>query len=286
VALASSAGIWSAPRNPAAVVPTVPPAADSGLIDPARLKEEYHHDFRDNRYDHRWLLIEPSGPPSRLVKPDPRGLRIAIPAKVGGLGVGVFTRFGIHGDCEITTTFEVLTAEKPTTGVGVGPELYVRTVDGWSNYVSMYRWLTRDGDKPILGFASARKAEGKPYLDNRKNTMTAKAGRFRIVRVGPVVHYFVAEGTSDTFRELQQVEFVTKDFDRVRFMCQVNDAPSALDVLLKDLTIRAEGLPGWTGSVPQPKRFPWWIVVAAVSCVVALGVGLWWTAARKAQGVE
>jgi hypothetical protein len=28
-------------------------------------------------------------------------------------GVGVYTLFGIHGECEIATTFEVLTAQKP-----------------------------------------------------------------------------------------------------------------------------------------------------------------------------
>ena len=85
---------------------TAPPDAE-------KLREVYHYDFRDGRYDNRWLHLEPNGPLGSLVKPDPRGLRIAIPAKTDALGVGAFTRFGVHGDFEVTASFEILKADRP-----------------------------------------------------------------------------------------------------------------------------------------------------------------------------
>jgi hypothetical protein len=109
----------------------------------------------------------------------------------------------------------------------------------------------------------------------------AKEGKFRILRVGSRVQYFVAEGTGDAFREIQQEDFTAKDFDLVRFMAQVNGAPSALDVLLKDLTIRAEGLPGWTGSPVERKRSLWWVVAGAAAVAAVLGAGVWWAASRN-----
>jgi hypothetical protein len=103
------------------------------------LASAYHCDFRGGIYDDRWLGIEPSGPLSSLAKADEQGLRIAIPAKTNCRGVGVYTRFGVHGDFEITASFEILKADKPREGGGVGPELYLRTVDGWSTFVAKTR---------------------------------------------------------------------------------------------------------------------------------------------------
>ncbi|WP_406695375.1 serine/threonine-protein kinase [Singulisphaera sp. Ch08] len=162
VALTSSAGTWWALRSSPGGLRSVPPAATSALLNPARLKQEYHFDFRNERYDHRWLLIEPTDTGALRVKADPRGLRIAIPTKLASRGAGIFTKFGIHGDCEITTTFEVLSAEKTTDGIGSGPELYLRTVDGWSNFVSMYRWVPKDGTVPVVGAPRQRRRITSP----------------------------------------------------------------------------------------------------------------------------
>ncbi|WP_406695376.1 DUF1583 domain-containing protein [Singulisphaera sp. Ch08] len=116
--------------------------------------------------------------------------------------------------------------------------------------------------------------------------MTAKRGQFRILRVGSQVHYLVAEGESDRFREIEQLEFTTKDFDRVRFFAQTHDSPIALDLLLKDLTIRAELLPGWTASPVPPKRSPWWVAGVGVVVVAALAAGVRWAARRTRQAQE
>ncbi|WP_159452311.1 hypothetical protein [Singulisphaera sp. GP187] len=55
---------------------------------------------------------------------------------------------------------------------------------------------------------------------------------------------------------------------------------------MKDLTIRAETLPGWTGSPVPPKRSPWWVVGVAVVVLAALAAGVRWAARRARQAQE
>jgi hypothetical protein len=57
------------------------------------------------------------------------------------------------------TSIEILKAEKPKEGGVVGPELYLRTVDGWGNYVSMARLLrTSDHAPQLMGQVNGSKA--------------------------------------------------------------------------------------------------------------------------------
>ena len=112
-----------------------------------------------------------------------------------------------------------------------------------------------------------------------------KAGRFRIARAGSTVHYLVAAKDSDAFREVAQNEFGTGDLSNVRLMALVNGSGAALDVLWTDLTIRAEALPGFTdGRPPEPQRTSWWLLLAGLSGVTALGIGVWWLGARRGGG--
>jgi hypothetical protein len=257
------------------------PVATSGLIDPSRLQEEYVCDFRDGNYDFRWLAVEPSGPLSVLAKSERRGLRTVIPPKTECRGVGVFTKFGIHGDFEVTATFEIVKCGRPDIDTGVGPELYIRRVDGWGNYVALARHLRNGQSDPQLLASWGEKVDGKIHYHGRQFPTKLTEGGFRIVRIGSIVHFFVAEGRTDWFHEIHQQEVGTKDLDRVRIMAQVNGSSPGLDVIWKDLTIRTEQLPGWSKTAEQPNRSAWWIVTAGLVGVLVLAAGLWRGAARR-----
>ncbi len=278
VAVGSAAWTRWALQVPSAATDPVPRLSD-------RLKAawEYRCDFRDGRYDYRWLHLEPNGPLASLAKPDRRGLRIAIPPRTDCRGVGAFTLFGVHGDFEVTACFEVLRADRPHEGDGVGPELYLRAVDGWDHYASMARMLPADHAEPQLRVAWGEKGDGRPRSPGARDRTDLKAGRFRIARAGSTVHYLVAAKDSDAFREVARNEFGTGDLNTVRLMALVNGSGAALDVLWTDLTIRAEALPGFTdGRPPEPKRASWWLLLAGLSGVTALGIGVWWFGARRA----
>jgi serine/threonine protein kinase len=268
---------WALQVSPAVADPAPP------LSDRLKAAWEYRCDFRDGRYDYRWLHLEPNGPLASLAKPDRRGLRIAIPPKTDCRGVGAFTLFGVHGDFEVTASFEILRADRPRDGDGVGPELFLRAVDGWDHYASMARMLGADHAEPQLRVAWGEKGDGRPRSPGARDRTDLKAVRFRIARAGSTVHYLVAPKDSNAFREVARNEFGTSDLNTVRLMALINDSGAALDVLWTDLTIRAEALPGFTdGKPPQAQRASWWLLLAGLSGVTALGIGIWWSGARRA----
>jgi serine/threonine protein kinase len=280
LAVAAGSAAWT---RWALQVPPTPTAPAPRLSDRLKAAWEYRCDFRDGRYDYRWLHLEPNGPLASLAKPDRRGLRIAIPPKTDCRGVGAFTLFGVHGDFEVTASFEVLRADRPREGDGVGPELFLRAVDGWDHYASMARMLRADHAEPQLRVAWGEKGDRRPQSPGARDRTDLKAGRFRIARAGSTVHYLVAAKDSDAFREVAQSEFGTGDLNTVRLMALVNDSGAALDVLWTNLTIRAEALPGFTdGRPPEPQRASWWLLLAGLSGVTALGIGVWWSGARRA----
>ena len=206
------------------------PASDPSPRHSDRLKAawEYRCDFREGRYDYRWLHLEPNRPIASLAKPDRRGLRIAIPQKTDCQGVGAFTLFGARGDFEVTASFEILRADRPRTGEeGVGPELSLRAVDGWDHYASMARMLRADNAEPQLRIAWGEKGGSRPRSPGDRDRTDLKAGRFRIARVGATLHYLVAPKGSDAFREVARSEFGTEDLANVRLMAMVNGSGAA-----------------------------------------------------------
>ena len=72
----------------------------------------------------------------------------------------------------------------PRRAGGVGPELYLRAVDGWDHYASMARMLRADNAEPQLLIAWGEKGDGRPRYHGAPDRTDLKAGRFRIARVG------------------------------------------------------------------------------------------------------
>ena len=180
----------------------------------------------------------------KLVQPDQRGLRFTIP---NGLGEGpaVATKFGIRGDFEITATFEVLSNCARTSAMG-----WARTWSssrrerGTSSRRSLAsarpttrssRWSTRR--------RSERRRSGTPRL----HPTQATSGRLRLVRVGPTLHYQLAEGDAKIFHEMFVSEYGAEDLEFVRLSATTGGSKKAVDLLWKDLSVRAEELPGWVG---------------------------------------
>ncbi|GIW92676.1 MAG: hypothetical protein KatS3mg110_0717 [Pirellulaceae bacterium] len=81
-------------------------------------------DFQNSQYDRMQLRPLVAGM-ARLVEPNAKGLRMHLPAGPGPERVGIKPVFSIQGDFEITASFEVVRAEQPKSGSGVGPAIHL-----------------------------------------------------------------------------------------------------------------------------------------------------------------
>jgi hypothetical protein len=250
----------------------------------AQSAQEFSVDFRTGQALPPALKL--FGPnPARFVKQEAGGLRVTFPAnRPGKQPVGLSPRFAVGGDFEITLRYEILVAQQPETGYGVGTNIYL--VVG----------------KPLVEAAGLARYEhpkkGSVYVINRtwvahqdkvrqhiKTVPTqVKTGQLRLKRSGAILHYLVADGPSSTFRELHQAKFSPDDLQTVRFTANTGGARAALDVRFLELTIRGAHLPN--EAVPPKRSWGWvvWLllsggVVAVTGTTVVMG-WLWWR--RKA----
>ena len=138
----------AAPRNVARapdveVSPAVlPPGATIANFDESRLVQAYRQSFLDKQYDFRRLRIAAPGGATNLVRPDPRGVRITIPAKFAQ-SVAIETKFAIHGDFDLRAGYEILAGPPPPTGFGAGPEVLVKPPGDWDKIASLSRFARR-----------------------------------------------------------------------------------------------------------------------------------------------
>ena len=100
------------------------------------------------------------------------------------------------------------------------------------------------------------------------------------------MHFLVAEGDSQDFREINQQELGTEDLEMGRVSAVTGNSPSAVDVLWKNLTIRAEGLPGLPGGSPDVKPFSWWIPVLGTLVLAIAGAVFWWRAVAQRRAAK
>ncbi len=279
----------SAPSKPSSS-PSPPLTAPRGiplsLLDEARLVQTYDFNFLDKNYDFRWLRISAPGGATSLVRPDPRGVRITVPPKLGE-SVAIETKFGIHGDFDLRAAYEVLSVETPAGGFGVGPELLVKPPGDWDKTASLSRFV-RPKDI-VYSAVIVRKVDGVTRVEGNWPAARAKKGILRLVRTGPTIHYLVAEGDDALFHEINQGEFGTEDFEMARISAVLGGSVSAIDLIWKNLTIRAESLPGLDGGrAVATNRFAWWLPGLGVVALCLVGAGVWLRAAahRRANQTE
>ncbi len=249
-----------------------PPRWNPSQLDASRLSRSYEQSFLDKGYDFRALRITAPGGATNLVRPDRRGVRITIPKNLGET-IAIETKFGIHGDFDLRATYEVLACQTPAVGFGVGPELLVKPPGDWDKLASLSRFA-RQHDV-VYSAAVVKTIDGQKQIDGSWPATNAVKGTLRLVRIGATVHYLVAEGDSQDFHEINQGNLGSEDLEMARISVVTGGSSSAVDVLWKDLNIRAEGLPGLLGGSPAANRFAWWIpALGAITLAIAVAC-LW-----------
>jgi hypothetical protein len=222
--------------------------------DNARLVAEFHQDFRDGALDSR-TMRRVGGYAERFVRPERGGLRVRIPDGLKNPeAVGVAPRCRIRGDFEITASYTIVKADQPVRGYGLAATLWAETDTPTHEAVTIERGIIpKEGER----FTSTR-VSGPPHArkyDVRRARAESRSGRIRMERVGSKVTTSFADG-KQPFRVLRSVELGPEDLTLVRLGAETGMSDHAVEILLEDLTIRAEALPGLRAPTRAPAGSP------------------------------
>lgn len=225
-----------------------------------------------------------------VVKLEPQGLRITLPKNFAKLqqNHGVNTRQLIHGDFEITASFEVL--KEPSLGEA-GPE-------GTKIHLLL---LVNRPPFDVIGFSRHMPNQGPSFFSTWHNAWDKKTKknnqqfadfpakstkwRFRLTRTGALYSYYLSEDGDADFRLLQTFLFIDEDLKGVRLVAATGGPNAELDMRISDLRIRAESLPDKAalrdlqevpdapGATPQ-KGFSWFWLTVGMGILMVLAMVL------------
>jgi serine/threonine protein kinase len=230
----------------------------------------FHRDFR--ALDPNDESLRPVGEAGR---PDDRGVRITLPAREGVIPHSGFrSGFGVQGDFEATFAFEVLKADTPEKGYGVGVSLYAALDPTTADAASLARRVMPDGQ---IQFISDRLLTVNGRLTHQVKTMPSVSaeGRLRLQRVGSRLHYLVADGPDAPFVELAEVEFGRGEVRPLQVGGNAGGSEAGLDFRLLSFTVTTEqdlpGLPGPTTPPAPGVRSKGWLAAAVLMALLVLG---------------
>lgn len=232
-------------------------------------EKEFSLDFRGKGFDFARLQLLGEGA-ERHVRLESGGLHIVLPDNQKLPVLGATPRFRVRGDFEITAEFEILKLGKPTAGNGSGATLYVIADSNGKEAGSIGRVSrVREGDV-FFAMHGATPSDGQRKYETRCAPSQARVGRLRLVRTGSVLRCLYAAGKSSEFEELMETPFSRADLVQVRLGADGGGTACEVDVVWKQVSIRAEGLPSAneTGSGTS------WYVGGVL--VFGLAAGAWW----------
>jgi serine/threonine protein kinase/ribosomal protein S27E len=228
-----------------------------------RQVKEWYYDFRGHGVPAELTTFGFGDEEARFVRTEPEGLRVSLPQTWvhpwGGTGFQTSSEF--NGDFEITTTFEVLQADIPPSGFGVGARLRIQKADPSPEGATFCR-LVRNGDRQIVLWDRGHEQPGgKIWTEEGEVPCTDKVVRLRLKRAGNILHYLWASGMEgDDFQEIFMCKFGAEDIKYVQIGVVTGRKPCAVDVRFLDLRIRGAVGVGGGGANKPAARVSLWLV--------------------------
>jgi hypothetical protein len=196
-------------------------------------------DFRGQKINRDLFAL--TGPNAReQMFEEPEGLRIVLPAEGDTQGpTGLVTRFKIRGDFEITTSYEILRADKPASvaySAGAGLYLYTETPTREAINFGRYHMIT--GQKYLM-MRNFDLEKGKRQFHSWTAPAEAAKGKLRLARKGKAIRYLAAEGDGDEFKELKKIVWGEYDIFSARMAAEAGTSATPVEVRFFDLSIRS-----------------------------------------------
>jgi hypothetical protein len=217
---------------------------------------EVYQDFRGKRSLHPSLELRGQDIDA-VTNAEIEGLRITLPGtRRASQPIALVTKFNLDGDFEITGTFELISADQPTKGYGVGVSLSIASDAGREKFAWVSRMM-RPGKGSIYASENWDKSIKDSYRFYTKPS-EVKIGQLRLVRAGAKLLCLASDGPGKEFIKINEVEqFGSEEMaGGMRFQVINSGSPgSAVDARLVDLRIRY-GIPPIKDLVAQPGVLP------------------------------
>jgi predicted RNA-binding Zn-ribbon protein involved in translation (DUF1610 family) len=211
----------------ASASPVVAQPAREGYLD-FRNKKPLSDAFRFGGHD-----------PDSEMTPEIEGLRVKLPAERGQHFLSeVNVNFLVTGDFEFTATYEILTAQPPLEGYGVGVNLTVRMDTEPQKYGKLMRALRVKEGSVYIAEIFGKKDKVK-YKNAVKQT-EVRGGQLRLSRIGPSLYYLVSDGPAKEFELLWEFkDYGADDLAYAGFQVADSGKPgNPIDARLIDLRMR------------------------------------------------
>jgi hypothetical protein len=248
--------------------------------------QDFHHDFRGTRLPE---VLGRQGGSGAVMTTESEGLRITLPKGRKGTGqVGVFTTFPVKGDFEITAAYEILHADQPTEGWGVGATLYVYADQPLKDAVGIYRLNRPKGVQSIHWDCAVMRDGERKYRADRV-ACDANLFRLRMIRKAQTLTCYWAPGlVDDDFRAIGTMDFVSDDLKSVVLNTTTGSKPFDLDVRFLELRIRSsikslsEPDPAKTPGERVWQRWRRWLIALLIG-VTLVAAWFHWRLRRRRQ---
>jgi serine/threonine protein kinase len=254
---------------------------------------EFYHDFRGKQPAPSALSIWTGKDGDETVDLEEKGLRITLPrGRARTDPVGPVMNTVVKGNFEIAAGYELLQADTPKNGYGVGFELYIMAATDAKDAIAYSRVRHADGNDFYVCNRMTT-VDGKRKYTMNKFPTDSKSGRLRLTRRGGEVTYWVAEGDAGGFKELCRHGFVPDEVRLVRTCAYTGTAAEPVDLRIVDVKVRSDApLPdlavaGGPAGAPASgmKKGVALIVALGLALTVALaGLGVWFFLARRGRG--
>jgi predicted RNA-binding protein len=251
--------------------------------DSPELSQEFHRDFRKGEFD---FLMTGAGA-AEAVALDRGGVRIKLPkGHAAAQPIGFATRMVVHGDFEITVSYEDLKVETPRTGDGTGVTLYVTFKSPRQTAASIGHLLTPKDQYTFITHRAETPPEGKRQHEIETMPAVAGGGKLRLSRTGSTLTYSAAQEGRE-FQQLHQFEVGPEDVDLIRVAVEPGKARTGVSVLISDLMIRAQEFPGKVKAIDLVRHTLWMAVGGLGALVVGIGAATaWWLSRQRGKPVS
>ena len=215
----------------------------SGALFRVASGDEYEADFRGRQFDRDTLV--PIGFQSlyglRLLKPEPCGLRIIIPHHQGKNkpGVGFLPTLKVHGDFEVSASYELLSVDPPKAGAGAGADLYI-LAEKSLHAASFRRCVSPAGEDAFFVHVTTRDKNGKRRPQYHYFPAEGKNGLMSLRRTGTTLQFLVTEGDGDECRKIHEADFGADTVGLVRIQTTTDGSPTTTETRWGHLAIRGD----------------------------------------------